>query len=211
MISSPDIDKLLRRYLSPLLRESGFEKVSARASWRWADHCVSLLRIRAVGNYFSQVTGWPPGSLSVWTGVYYDFIPFEGHTPPKLDEKGRLVPDDEHCHIRGPLPPSLDQSHFTEHLYNPADRVRKDIWWVERDGSNVEDAVEDIALQLVAEGKPWFERYNDLSRAFADVEAGRDCYNKFYKAEYLAKQLGLEAKHKMYAEKRVRERARIGP
>jgi hypothetical protein len=29
MISSPDIDKFLRKYLSPILRENGFTKVSA--------------------------------------------------------------------------------------------------------------------------------------------------------------------------------------
>ena len=53
-------------------------------------------------------------------------------------------------------------------------------------------------------------RHTDLSTTFADIEAEHDCYNKFYKAEYFAKQLGLEAKHKMYAEKRVQEKARIG-
>jgi hypothetical protein len=46
--------------------------------------------------------------------------------------------------------------------------------------------------------------------AFADIEAGHDCYSKFYKAEYFAKHLGLEAKHKMYGEMRVQEKARIG-
>jgi hypothetical protein len=97
MISSPDIDKLLRKYLSPILRENGFAKVTARKAWGWQDHCVSVFQIRAVGSYFSDVTGWPPMSVCAWTGVYYDFIPFEGHTPPRRDEKGRLVPDEAYC------------------------------------------------------------------------------------------------------------------
>ena len=210
MISSPDINKLLRKYLSPILRENGFTKVSARKAWGWKDHCVSVLQIRAVGSYFSDVTGWPPMSVCVWAGVYSDFIPFNGHTPPKLDEKGRLVPDEVYCHMRSHLSRTLDQGRFTALLSNPAERVRKDIWWFERDGSNMEETVEDIALRFVDEGKPWFERYTNLSIAFADIEAEHDCYNKFYRAEYLAKQLGLEVKHKMYAEKCAHEKVRIG-
>ena len=111
--------------------------------------------------------------------------------------------------MRSHLSRSLDQSRFSDQLSNPAERVRKDIWWFERDGSNIEETVEDIALRFVDEGKPWFERYTDLSTAFADIEAGHDCYNKFYKAEYFAKQLGFEAKHKEYAAKRLHEQARI--
>jgi hypothetical protein len=149
-------------------------------------------------------------SVCVWLGVYYDFIPFEGHIPPRLDEKERLVPDEAYCHMRSHLSCSLDQSRFTDQLSNPAERVRKDIWWFERDGSNIEETVEDIALRFVDEGKPWFERYTDLSKTFADIEAGHDCYSKLYKAEYFARQLGLETKHKMYAQKRLQEKVRIG-
>jgi hypothetical protein len=210
MISSPDIDKFLRKYLSPILRENGFTKVSARKAWGWKDHCVSVLQIRAVGSYFSDVTGWPPMSVCVWTGVYYDFIPFDSNTPPKVDGKGRLTPDEAYCHMRSHLARSLDQSHFTNQLSNPAERLRKDIWWFERDGSNIEQTVENIAFRFVDEGKPWYERYTDLAMTFADIEAEHDCYNKFFKAEYFAKQLGLKDKHEMYAAKRVREKARIG-
>lgn len=210
MISSPDIDKLVRYYLSPVLRENGFAKVSARKAWGWKGHCVSVLQVRAVGSYFSDVTGWPPMSVCVWIGVYYDFIPFGGHTPPKLDGKGRLVPDEAYCHMRSHLSRSLDQSRFTDRLSNRAERLRKDIWWFERDGSNIEETVQDIALRFTDEGVAWFERYTDLSMTFAHIEAERDCYDKFYKAEYFARQLGLEDKYKMYTEKRVQERARIG-
>jgi len=104
----------------------------------------------------------------------------------------------------------LDQSRFTDQLSNPAERARRDIWWFERDGSNIEETIEDIALRFVSEGKPWFDRYTDLSKTLADIEAERDCYNKFYKAEHFAKQLGLEAKHNMYAQKRVLEKTRMG-
>jgi hypothetical protein len=209
MISSPDINKLLRKCLSPILRESGFTKITARNSWGWHGHCIWVLQIRAVGNYFSEVTGWPPMSVCVWTGVYYDFVPFPGHTPPKADDKGRLIPDEAYCHVRSHLSCTLNQESHTKSLSNPAERGRRDIWWFERDGSNVVEAVENIALCFSDEGTQWFKRYNDLPHAFADIESERNCYVKYYRAKYFAKHLGIDEKYRMYAELADKEQARI--
>lgn len=209
MISSPDINKLLTKRLSPILRENGFSKVSARRSWGWSDKCVLVLQVRAVGSYFSSVTGWPPMSVGVWTGVYYDFIPFNGNKPPNLDDKGRLIPNEAYCHMQSHLSCSLDQSRFTHKLSNPAERARTDIWWFEPDGSNMVEAVENIAVCFVDQGIAWFRRYSDLELAFADVELERDCYVKYHRASHLAKELGFEAKHEMYATLRDAERDRI--
>ena len=209
MISSSDIDKVLRKYLSPILRENGFSKVSARKSWGWHGHCVWVLNIRAVGSYFSDVTGWPPMSVCVWTGIYYDFIPFGGRTPPKADDKGRLIPEEVTCHMRSHLSCTLDQSVYTKRLSNPAEQERKDIWWFEPDGSNMVEAVENIAFCFVDEGKPWFEKYTDLEATFAEIERERDCYNKYYRAKYFAAQLGFDEKYMVYAQLTDEEKARI--
>ena len=208
MISSPNIDKVLRRYLSPILRESGFSKVNARKSWGWHGHCVWVLNVRAVGSYFSDVTGWPSMSVGVWTGVFYDFIPFEGQSI-KVDDRGRLIPEEWYCHMRSHLSCTLDQSAYTKHLSNPAERKRKDIWWLERDGSNMIEAIENIALSFVDEGKPWFEKHTDLQDTFAGIEGEHDCYNKYYRAKYFAEQLGLDEKYMMYAELADKEKDRI--
>jgi len=210
MISSPEVDKFLRRDLSPIIREDGFQKVSARKACCWRDQCVLVFQIRAVGSYFSDVTGWPPMSVGAWTGVYYDFIPVDRHRPPKIDLKGRLIPDEWQCHLRSHLCRTLDQSRYTERLSNPAERVRKDIWWLERSGSNIEEVVENMVLCFMDQAAPWFQRFADLSMAFSEIEAGHDCYTKYYQAEWFAKALGLERKHKMYAELRIQEGNRIG-
>ena len=208
MITSSEINKLLRRHLSPILRDNGFSQVSARKAWGWQNKCVEVLLVRAVGNYFSQVTGWPPMSVGVWAGVYYDFIPFNGHKPPALDGEGRLLPDISCCHMTLELLCLLDQSRFTRQLSNPAEQTRKDIWWLEPDGSNMVDAVENIALSFVDQGIPWFRRHTNLESAFAEIELEPDCYIKYYRASYLAKELGLEAKHKFYMQLREAYEAR---
>jgi len=84
-----------------------------------------------------------------------------------------------------------------------------DIWWFERDGSNMTEAVENIALCYVDEGMPWFKRSTDLDQTFADIEAERDCYDKYYRASFFAKELGFEDKYRNYAGLRDREKARI--
>jgi hypothetical protein len=71
------------------------------------------------------------------------------------------------------------------------------------------EAVENIALCFIDQGIAWFRRYSDLELAFADVELERDCYVKYHRASYLAKELGFETKHKMYAALRDAEKDRI--
>jgi len=77
----------LRQHVSPVLRDSGFQTVDARNGWRADGDFVSVFKIRAVGSYFSQSTGWPPGSVCVWLGVFLTFAP----RPPgiKADKLGR--------------------------------------------------------------------------------------------------------------------------
>jgi len=71
------------------------------------------------------------------------------------------------------------------------------------------EAVENIALCYVDEGRPWFRRYTDLDQAFAEIEAESDCYVKYYRASFLARELGFEDKYRIYADLRDREKARI--
>jgi hypothetical protein len=75
------VNTSLRTHVVPVLREAGFEKVDARNVWAWRDHAVWVFNIRAVGPRFSEVTGWPPSSLTVWLGVLFTFAP----DPPRAN------------------------------------------------------------------------------------------------------------------------------
>jgi hypothetical protein len=182
------VNESLRRYISPLLRNAGFQKVDARNGWHWRDKVVLVFNIRAVGNYFSGVTGWPPGSVGVWLGGFYTFLP---HGPSmKRDKQGRLQPAEYQCHMRSHLECGCDQTHLVRSLRNPAERRRKDLWWVDPDGGDAENAAKDIAMSLVKEGFQWFSRISNLDTALALVEAEHDCFNKFVRAAFLARELG---------------------
>jgi len=138
-------------------------------------------------------------SICASLGIFYDFIPF--FQTVKQDNVGRLLPEEYQCEMgfRSVLTRGIDQNNLTRNLTNPAERVREDIWWIQRDGSNVEEVVLDLASSFVAQAIPWFEKLSDLTNAFVEIESERDCYTKYQKATHFAKQLNLKDKYCHYS------------
>ena len=114
MIGSPEINKLLRRLVCPVLRDNGFIEVAPRKAWGWHEKSIWVFEIRAVGKTFAEVTGWPSMSVSTWLGIYCEDRP--AGIPVKRDAKGRLLPDEFLCHERSHLDCTLDQKRFTKNL-----------------------------------------------------------------------------------------------
>src|SRR5215831_1069985 len=170
--TSAVVNQSLRKRVAPLLRKAGFQRVDARNGWCWQEKVILVFNIRAVGSYFAGVTGWPPGSVGVWLGGFYAFGPASSSV--KLDKVGRLLPAEYQCHMRSHLECGLDQSQRVRSLSNPAERERRDIWWLEPDGSNAEDVASDIGLSFLKGGVPWFEHVTNLEAALALVEGERD-------------------------------------
>lgn len=156
MIGSPEINKVLRKCLCPALRNSGFDQVGPRKAWGWHGNSVWVFEIRAVGKYFSDVTGWPPMSVCAWLGVFFTdrLTDFE----IERDATGRLLPKETVCQERSHLICTVDQTRFTKNLHNPAERQRSDIWWFAPDGSNMEEAVLNIRQQFLEQGVLWYRR-----------------------------------------------------
>jgi hypothetical protein len=202
------VNKSLRRRVAPYLREAGFQYVDARNAWSWQSDSIRVFNIRAVGDYFSQSTGWPPGSVCVWLGVFFTFMP----RPPGLknDDHGRPRPQEHLCHMRSQLTSSLDASARTQTLVNPLERKRRDIWWVESDGTNGDEVAADIASSLVSEGLPWFKRASDLPSALTMIEATHDSFVKFSTAAFIARQIGDEERWRKYEHLAETEARRIG-
>lgn len=161
-IGSPEINKVIREHLSLALREQGFQKVNTRHNWKFNQHNIWVIDVTAVGSYFSDVTGWPSMSIFVECGIYYPFLN-TGDFDVKIGRKGELLPRAHHCYLRLSLDNTLDQSAYTQTLKNPAERNRKDLWWIEPDGSNVEDVIMNIRDVTLNQALPWFEKHSDWS------------------------------------------------
>ncbi|OKH23981.1 hypothetical protein [Chroogloeocystis siderophila] len=144
MIGSPEVNKIIRKILSPVLRGNGFDKVKTRNNWADRDPCIWVLNIRAVKPH-----SFPSVSVSVWLGIYYKFISpdIPGRLLVDTDKDGKLIPKEWMCHIRNHLVlAELDQSKYTKSLRSSAEANRNDIWWIEPDGSNLEDVIHDIKI-----------------------------------------------------------------
>lgn len=202
------IDKVFRRHVCPMLREHGFEKIGPRNAWAWRSTCTLVFEIRAVGRYFADVTGWPPSSVCVWLGAWYEFVP--GGPVIKRAGDGRPLPAEVACHMRAHLTCRVDQTQRAHHLANPKERERREIWWVEPDGSNAEAVAIDVTRALKDEGIPGFERWSDLTLVLADIEQEHDCYTKFLRAYHVAKAIGDDRRTVCYRELLIAEGKRIG-
>ena len=208
--SSSEINKVIRQHFSPLLQQNGFTKVETRLNWGWDSPCTRVLIIRAVGGHFSAVTGWPSMSLGVQLGVWYEFIPQDHPRGVKINPNGKPLPQDYECQQRHHLDIGLDQNRYTQQLTNPAEQSRTDLWWVQPDGSNVEEVVKDIGQQFLVAGRPWFQHMTDIPTVFADVKEQHNCYDKFRKAACYAKYLGHDDEYQEYRLKLEQEVHRIG-
>ena len=202
------VNQSLRRHVTPLLRDGGFQKVDARNGWHWRDKVIWVFNIRAVGGNFGDVTGWPPSSVGVWLGICYAFAPV--WLSIKRDKEGRLQPAEHECHMRSHLECGLDQAQLVQRLRNPAERRRKDIWWVDPNGGNAEAVAKDVAASLSQNGFQWFSRISNLETALALVEREHDCFIKFVKAAFLARELSDTERWQKYDSLAETEAKRIG-
>jgi hypothetical protein len=196
VIGSPEINKVIRRTLSPALRATGFMHVQTRNNWAWYGDVIWVLNIRAVGYYFSRVTGWPPMSVCVWLGTFYTFFPVTFSI--KRHSDGRLLPEEWICQMRSHLSCALDQTALKARLDTEPEKRRSDIWWIEPDGSNVKEVIENIRDVYLTDGTRWFQQMSDLNYAFRQIEQGRDCWDKFHRATYFARRLGDKSKFEQY-------------
>lgn len=206
--SSPLINKAFRKYVSPVLLGFDFNKVDGRNGWAWKEYATLVFHIGAVGSHFSDVTGWPPSSVCVWLGVNYSFIPSLGIT--KLDHAGRILPREYECHMRSHLERMINQDYLVKPLINRVERKRLDIWWVNPDGSNSMEVAMDIAKSFETRGIKWYNKCIDLESALQLVEKEHDCFIKYVRAAYIAKQVGNTSKYEKYRKLAEDEGKRIG-
>lgn len=201
------VDRALRKRVGPLLQEAGFTTINARNAWAWHEKLVWVFSMRAVGSYFSLVTGWPPGSIEVRLGIFFLFTP--RHFPVKTDAQNRLLPAEPMCHMRTPLERGLNQDEYMGQLTNATERQRRDLWWVEPDASNSTAVAEDIAVSFSQYGVSWFSSNSDLATALVEIESGPDCFLKFDTAAFLAREIEDYDRWQRYAALTETEAKRI--
>jgi hypothetical protein len=202
-VGTVEVNKALKMYLFPALRQYGFTKTKGKRCYKCNKSSVFVVSVEAVGKHFSDVTGFTPSSFMCTLGIYFPFV------INKYDPEGKGIEyDKDGMQIGISLHQSLRLENFVlskqnsrRGIDNPAETARKDVWWVERDGSNAEDMVLDLVAAFQATAPEWFAIYEDLETAFHEIEKERDCPSKFEKLYYMAKELKNDAMAEHYKAK----------
>lgn len=126
------------------LASIGFDRRTSRSAWRQRGEHVEVVNFQSFNAYLADTIGCTTFSFAVKLGLWPLYIPPRDSL--KTDA-GRVLPAEYQCPIRRHLQKRLKQ----------IDLPRKDIWLVERDGSNLTRAVADAAAVLREDGLAWFD------------------------------------------------------
>jgi hypothetical protein len=152
MTTSGEINKIARKVVTPVLKDLGFSNFRGRTAWRYLEDSVWVFNMRSVGNHFSQCAGFPPSSLTAWLGIFYLNFPYG--PAADTDDDGLLIPKESICHVRYGLENIVDQMDIRALEMQSQERIRKDIWWVDSEGSNAEEVLSDIGRSIREYGIP---------------------------------------------------------
>jgi len=128
-------------------------------------------------------------SLTCWLGIYYEFI-LGREVYVKQDKDGKLLPREHLCHMRFTLKTSDVSLQMRNRVLNPLEQDRDDVWWVDPDGANLEIVLFDIRESFLETAVPWLREMTDLENVLEKVRGEADCWNKYWRAMYLAEIVG---------------------
>ena len=148
---------------------NGFTKIKGRNAWGWHGDCIWVFNISSLPKVFSLTSKWPAYSLTVRIGIYYTFLPPFGQV--KVDENDLLYPREYECNRRAELTCSYDQLKYTKcKISIDIDRDRNDIWWIESDGSNIDEVINDINSQFLRYAVKWFNEKSNKELTLQEAD-----------------------------------------
>ena len=142
------VNREIRREVWPVLREKNFDAFTARTAWRHLVDRVWIVNFQSFNSYFSLVDGCTTFSFALNLGIYFHALGEEDKT------EVQAKPKDYQCHFRSKLFKTITQQNYS----------RKDIWYVDPEGLNLLEVLDDARRVLLLDGMAWFDGFSDLSR-----------------------------------------------
>lgn len=146
-MDSKEVTKAINSKIRPFLKENGFKNYSGRTYWRYGEDRIDILNFQSFNSYNADVIGCTSYSFAVNLAVTLNYIPFEHSVKEK---NGLNRPEEYEGHFRKHLTKGLLQSELE----------RKDIWYVQDNGINLTEVIEDVGVQIAENGIGWFEQFN---------------------------------------------------
>jgi len=141
------VNREIRREIWPALRVKGFDAFTPRTVWRHFPDRVWVVNFQSFNSYFSLVDGCTTFSFALNLGIYFHALCEEGKT------EVQAKPKDYQCHMRRKLFKTIVQQNYS----------RKDIWYVDPEGLNLLEVIDDARRVLLANGIAWFDSLSELS------------------------------------------------
>lgn len=156
-IDSREVAKALKTEVFPVLREAGFSEFRTRGAWRLRDHVIDVLDFRSLGSYLGGSVGVTSHSFVAAAGVYYKAV----HAVPWAVEPLPKLPEEWRCQARR----ALRKSFFQVWCWRP------DVWFVNREGTNLRKVVADVRRAVDEQALPWLGEFGDPTRALEAFES----------------------------------------
>jgi hypothetical protein len=190
------VNKSIRKHLKPFLLENNFEQITDRKYIKTVGIFDYMIEIKSVGNYFSQVTGWPPQSVCSFGGVFCNII--------KQWHKWEY-----HYSIKNLC--SLDQMEYKKKLKSEPEKNRDDIWRID-DDVNIDVIINDLKESIVKYSFSFFNQFKDKKAEdiIKETEKEKDGQMKYFRLYYLYKSLNMEKETEEYKIKFMEEGKKLG-
>lgn len=161
-LDSKDVNRVIRSELRPLLEGSGFDRGTARTSWRHHPDRIDVVNLQSFNSYNAGVLGVTTYSFAVNLGCYLRYVPSQYPDAPGMErlQGDRPQPREHDCHLRGRLARS-----YPERACKHAE-----IWYIDDRGANLDKALHDVRMVLNRDGLPWFSQFA-TPRAVYDILA----------------------------------------
>jgi Domain of unknown function (DUF4304) len=140
----------IKNEIWPLLQREGFRKFSPKTAWRDTPDQIHVINYQSFNSYLAERVGCTTFSFALNLGIFFRAIPFE--YPVKKGPDPSVKPQEYHCHFRRRLLKEISQPILP----------RRDTWYVEPDGSNLLQCLDDSRMAIERDGLPWFDRFKSL-------------------------------------------------
>jgi hypothetical protein len=194
--SAREVTAALRKRVHPTLIRLGFGTIKPRYARKQTPDCSWILSLKCVGAYFSSVTGFPALSLCATAGVNYPCLPNPWADITPTDKDGNPQSLQVYLELTG------DIAQQPRRGLSSAEAQRADVWWVERDGSNLDAVATDLASSIEEQGSRWFASWGSAESALQSslLEPG-DYPGRTWRIYALAKALNNSEVLHSYREK----------
>ncbi len=157
-LDGPKVHRALANRIRPVLSERGFEHFDTRSSWRRTAQTVDVISFNTVGAYYAGVVGCTSMSFTGEVGVYY---PALSDVPVEWP-----LPHAEDIAFRAGLGKTIRQPIFRPSAIGDD---QPSVWYVLRDGSNLDAVVDDALAAVVGQALPYLDRLDDPDQAMEEL------------------------------------------